>query len=36
MMEEADARIYFSYLRNEHDHFVQIAKEIDDDYRASE
>lgn len=33
-MEEADARIYLSYLRNEHDHFVQIAKEIDDDYRA--
>ncbi len=33
-MEEADARIYLSYLRNEHDHFVQIAKEIDGDYRA--
>lgn len=31
-MEEADARIYLSYLRNEHDHFVQIAKEIDDEY----
>lgn len=33
-MEEADARIYLSYLRNEHDHFVQIAKEIDEDYGA--
>ena len=33
-MEEADARIYLSYLRHEHDHFVQIAKEIDEDYRA--
>jgi hypothetical protein len=33
-MEEADARIYLSYLRNEHDHFVQIAKEIDENYRA--
>ncbi len=32
-MEEVDARIYLSYLRNEHDHFVQIAKEIDEDYR---
>lgn len=34
-MEEADARIYLSYLRNEHDHFVQIAKEIDAGYRAN-
>jgi uncharacterized protein with HEPN domain len=33
-MEEADARIYLSYLRNEHDHFVQIAKEIDGDFQA--
>lgn len=33
-LEEADARIYLSYLRNEHDHFVQIAKEIDEGYRA--
>lgn len=33
-LEEADARIYLSYLRNEHDHFVQIAKEIDESYRA--
>jgi len=35
-MEDADARIYLSYLRNEHDHFVQIAKEIDADYRVRE
>lgn len=34
-MEETDARIYLSYLRNEHDHFVQIAKEIDAGYRAN-
>lgn len=33
VMEEADARIYLSYLRNQHNHFVQIAKEIDEDYR---
>jgi len=33
-LEEADARIYLSYLRNEHEHFVQIAKEIDEGYRT--
>lgn len=33
-LEEADARIYLSYLRNEHTRFVQIAKEIDEDYKA--
>jgi len=33
-MEEADARIYISYLRNEHKHFVAIAKEIDEDYQT--
>ena len=33
-MEEADARIYLSYLRNEHKHFVAIAKEIDEDYQT--
>lgn len=32
-MEETDARIYVSYLRNEHEHFVAIAKEIDEDYQ---
>jgi hypothetical protein len=32
-MEEADARIYLSYLRHEHKHFVAIAKEIDEDYQ---
>lgn len=31
-MEEADARIYLSYLRHEHGHFVQVAKEIDQEY----
>jgi len=33
-MEEADARIYLSYLRHEHEHFVQIAKEIDEEYEG--
>ena len=33
-MEESDARIYLSYIRHEHEHFVQIAKEIDEHYRA--
>ena len=32
-MEEVDARIYLSYLRNEHKQFVEIAKEIDSVYR---
>jgi hypothetical protein len=32
-MEEADARIYLSYLRNQHGHFVAIAKEIDEEYQ---
>ncbi len=31
-MEEVDARIYLSYLRHEHARFVQIAKEIDEEY----
>lgn len=33
-MKEADARIYLSYLRHEHKHFVQIANEIDAEYQA--
>jgi len=33
-MEEADARIYLSYLRHKHEHFVHIAKEIDDEYEV--
>lgn len=33
-MEEVDAKIYLSYLRNEHERFVQIAKEIDQEYEA--
>lgn len=32
-MEEPDARIYWSYLRNEHSGFVQIAQEIDEQYQ---
>lgn len=32
-MEEADARIYLSYLRHEHEHFVKMAKEIDEEYK---
>lgn len=32
-MEEADARIYLSYLRHEHQHFVAIANEVDADYQ---
>lgn len=31
-MEESDARIYLSYLRHEHNRFVQIAQEVDDSY----
>lgn len=31
-MVEADARIYLFYIREEHKHFVEIAKEIDEDY----
>ena len=33
-LEEADARIYLSYLRHEHEHFVAIAKEIDEEYQT--
>jgi hypothetical protein len=33
-MEEVDARIYLSYLRHEHGRFVQIAKEIDEEYET--
>jgi hypothetical protein len=32
-MEEFDARIYLSYLRHEHEHFLAIAKEIDNEYK---
>ncbi|MDH5189901.1 MAG: hypothetical protein OEW89_01475 [Gammaproteobacteria bacterium] len=32
-MEESDARIYLSYLRYEHKHFLQIANEIDAEYQ---
>lgn len=30
--EEADARIYHTYLLHQHAHFVQVAKEIDQEY----
>ena len=33
-MEEADAYIYLTYLRHEHNHFVAIAKEIDEAYQT--
>ncbi len=32
-LEEPDARIYWSYLRNEHASFAQIAEEIDEQYQ---
>lgn len=32
-MDELDARIYWSYLRTEHKHFVELAKEIDEKYQ---
>ena len=32
-MSEADARIYHFYVREQHNHFEQIAKEIDEDYQ---
>ncbi|MBW2940585.1 hypothetical protein [Zhongshania aquimaris] len=32
-MEEPDARIYWSYLRNEHEAFAKIAEEIDEQYQ---
>ena len=31
-LEEFDARIYISYMCHEHERFVQIAKEIDEEY----
>ena len=31
-MVEHDARIYHSYISNEHKHFEAIAKEIDEEY----
>lgn len=32
-MSDADARIYHFYAHEQHNHFEQIAKEIDDDYQ---
>lgn len=32
-MDELDARIYWSYLRTEHKGFVELAKEIDEQYQ---
>jgi len=34
-MSEADARIYHFYVREQHNHFEQIAKEIDEDYQET-
>ncbi|MCP4978283.1 MAG: hypothetical protein GY931_19215 [Maribacter sp.] len=34
LLNEIDARIYWTYLRNEHSSFVQIAKEIDEHYQS--
>jgi len=33
-LEELDARIYWTYIRNEHSSFVQIAKEVDEQYQS--
>lgn len=33
---ESDARIYLFYLRQQHDYFVKIAQEVDDDYKNVE
>ena len=32
-MSESDARIYLYYIREEHQHFKEIAKEVDDEYK---
>jgi hypothetical protein len=32
-MEESDGRIYLSYIRKEHENFVQLAQEIDENYQ---
>lgn len=32
---ESDARIYLFYLREQHQHFVKIAEEIDNEYREA-
>ena len=31
-MKESDARIYLFYIREQHAHFVEIAKEVDKEY----
>ena len=31
-MGESDARIYLFYIREQHAHFVEIAKEVDEEY----
>lgn len=35
-MSESDARIYLYYAQEQHKHFEQIAKEIDDDYKQAD
>ena len=32
-IKEVDARIYLFYIREQHKHFIQIAKEIDEEYK---
>ena len=32
-LSETDARVYLFYLRERHEHFVQIANEVDDEYK---
>lgn len=34
-IQEADARIYHSYIRSQHDEFVQLAEEIDKQYASA-
>lgn len=33
-VKEVDARIYLFYIREQHKHFIQIAKEIDEEYKT--
>jgi len=36
IIDELDARIYWSYLRTEHKGFIEIAKEIDEQYQKQD
>jgi hypothetical protein len=33
-MKEHDARIYLTYLRTQHEHFVEVAEEVDEEYKS--